>query len=47
MSGFEGYGSNSKPLGNPWGDDYYYFYTITRKFKSKPLELILYVNHTR
>lgn len=47
MSGIKGYGSNTKPLGNPWGEDYYYFYKITRKFKSKPLELTLYVNHLR
>jgi glycosyltransferase involved in cell wall biosynthesis len=42
-----GYGQHLRPLGNPWGDDYYMFYKITRKFKSKSLDLILYIQHTR
>ena len=34
-------------LGNPWGDDYYFFYKITRKYKSKGLPLNLYIQHVR
>jgi glycosyltransferase involved in cell wall biosynthesis len=34
-------------LGNPHGDDYYYFYKMTRKYKSKPLPLNLYLQHVR
>jgi glycosyltransferase involved in cell wall biosynthesis len=34
-------------LGNPHGDDYYYFYTMTRKYKSKYLNTALYYVHSR
>lgn len=34
-----------RELGNPWGDDYYYFYKITRKYHSKPLDTALYIQH--
>ena len=33
-------------LGNPWGEDYYYFYKMTRKFKSKYLDTALYLVHS-
>lgn len=49
MSGIPGYG-REKPkrcLGNTWGNDFYMFYKITRKFKTKPLDLTLYQQHTR
>ena len=35
------------PLGNPWGDDYVMFWTLTRQFKSKPLDLVLYIHYIR
>ncbi len=38
---------NSKTLGNPWGDDYYMFYKITRKFKSKGLPIAPYIQFVR
>jgi len=34
-------------LGNPWGDDHLFFYKLTRKYKSKPLDLLLYCQHVR
>jgi len=34
-------------LGNPWGCDFFYFYKITRKYKSKALPLNLYLQHVR
>lgn len=37
----------SKTLGNPWGDDWYMFYKITRKFKSKGLPIAPYVQFVR
>jgi glycosyltransferase involved in cell wall biosynthesis len=39
--------SGSKSLGNPWGDDWYMFYKITRKFKSKALPIAPYVQYVR
>ena len=37
----------SKTLGNPWGDDWYMFYKITRKFKSKGLPIAPYIQFVR
>jgi len=34
-------------LGNPWGEDYAYFYMITRKYKSKHLDVAPYFVHDR
>lgn len=34
-------------LGNPWGEDFYYFYKMTRKFKSKYLNSAPYFVHSR
>jgi glycosyltransferase involved in cell wall biosynthesis len=39
------YMEGGKELGNPWGDDYYMFYKITRKFKSKTLPYYLYIQY--
>jgi len=36
-----------KTLGNPVGDDYYLFYKITRKHKSKMLPFLTYVQYVR
>lgn len=41
------YREGGKELGNPWGDDYYYFYKLTRKYKSKQLPFHLYVQYPR
>ena len=37
----------SKTLGNPWGDDWYMFYKITRKYKSKCLPIAPYIQFVR
>ena len=34
-------------LGNPWGEDFYYFYKMTRKFKSMYLNTAPYFVHSR
>jgi glycosyltransferase involved in cell wall biosynthesis len=34
-------------IGNPWGEDYYYFYKMTRKYKAKYLNSALYYVHSR
>lgn len=36
-----------REFGNPWGDDFYYFYKITRKYHSKPLKTALYQQHVK
>lgn len=41
------YLEGGKTLGNPWGDDWYMFYKITRKFKSKDLPIAPYVQFVR
>lgn len=35
------------PLGNPWGDDYYMFFALTRENLSKPLNLHINIKHLR
>jgi len=37
----------SKTIGNPWGDDWFMFYKITRKFKSKALPIAPYIQFVR
>jgi len=44
---FDLYLEKGVTLGNPWGDDYYMFYKITRKFISKPLGINLYYHNVR
>jgi len=34
-------------LGNPWGEDYYYWYKMTRNHKAKYLNTALYYVHSR
>lgn len=34
-------------LGNPWGDDHAQFYFLTRDNKSKPLNVLLYIQYAR
>lgn len=41
------YLEGGKSLGNPWGDDWYMFYKITRKFKSKGLPIAPYIQFVR
>jgi len=35
------------PLGNPWGDDYSYFWRLTRYNKCKTINALLYIQHVR
>lgn len=35
------------PLGNPFGDDYAFFWKMTRKHKSKCINAILYIQHVK
>jgi len=35
------------PLGNPWGDDYSFFWYLTRHHKSKMINVLLYIAHIR
>ena len=41
------YMEGGKEIGNPWGEDYYLFYKITRKYKSLPVPMYCYVNYIR
>jgi len=41
------YMEGGKELGNPWGDDYYLFYKITRKYKTKTLPFLTYIQYVR
>lgn len=34
-------------LGNPWGDDFLQFFKLTRDNKSKPLDVLLYIQYPR
>ena len=34
-------------LGNPWGDDFYQYYLLTRNNISKPLDILLYIQYPR
>jgi len=34
-------------LGNPWGDDHFQYYLLTRDNHSKPLDVLLYVQYAR
>lgn len=34
-------------LGNPWGQDFFQFYVLTRDNLSKPLDVLLYVQYAR
>lgn len=42
-----GYSSKIKVLGNPWGQDFYMMYKLTRHYISKPLDIYLYICHLR
>lgn len=35
------------PFGNPWGEDYHWYWSITRKFEHKTLDMLLYIEHRR
>jgi len=41
------YLEGGKELGNPWGDDWFMFYKLTRKYKSKQVPFLTYVQYVR
>lgn len=41
------YMEGGKELGNPWGEDWYMFYKLTRKHKSKELSIVPYIDYIR
>jgi glycosyltransferase involved in cell wall biosynthesis len=43
----EGRPGQYNSLGNPWGEDYYYWYKMTRKHKAKYLDTAIYFVHSR
>lgn len=43
----DGVKRHGSSLGNPWGDDYCQFYYLTRDNKSKPLDVLLYIQYPR
>jgi glycosyltransferase involved in cell wall biosynthesis len=49
MANIPGYGSQEgqKPLGNPWGQDFYMFYQLTRHYISRHIPLLLYICYVR
>lgn len=43
----DGVKRHGSSLGNPWGDDFLQFYKLTRDNRSKPLDVLLYVQYPR
>jgi glycosyltransferase involved in cell wall biosynthesis len=43
----DGVKRHGSSLGNPWGDDFLQFYLLTRDNKSKPLDVLLYIQYPR
>lgn len=35
------------PMGNPWGEDYHWFWLMTRKHETKTLNMLLYIEYRR
>jgi len=47
MAGIPGYNSKVRTLGNPWGNDFYMWYKLTRYYIPKKLDFYLYITHLR
>lgn len=47
QAGIEGYDSKTRTLGNPWGQDFYIWYKLTRNWAPLTLPLYLYITHIR
>ena len=43
----DGVKRHGSSLGNPWGNDHLQFYLLTRDNKSKPLDVLLYIQYPR
>lgn len=35
------------PIGNPFGEDYHWFWLLTRQYTSKTIDMLLYIEHRR
>lgn len=51
QSGIEHYDGSSgkgvKPMGDPWGDDFWFFWRLSQHFESVPLQAYLYYKHIK
>jgi glycosyltransferase involved in cell wall biosynthesis len=47
IAGIPGYDSKTRTLGNPWGQDFFMIYKLTRIAKSKPIDVPLYIHLIR
>lgn len=47
LAGIPGYNSKVRTLGNPWGQDFYLWYKLTRHYIPKKLDYYLYITHLR
>jgi len=47
VAGVPGYNSKTRTLGNPWGQDFYLWYKLTRYYCPKKLDYYLYITHLR
>jgi glycosyltransferase involved in cell wall biosynthesis len=47
LAGIPGYNSKVRTLGNPWGEDYYMIYKLTRLARSEPINVPLYIHYIR
>lgn len=45
--GIPGYDSSVRTLGNPWGQDFWMWYQLTRHYVPKKLDWYLYITHLR
>lgn len=45
--GLQPFYKDSAPMGNPWGDDWFLFYCLTRKNISVPIDQDLYIQYVR
>jgi len=47
VAGIPGYNSKERTLGNPWGEDFFMIYKLTRACASKKIDIPLYVHFIR
>lgn len=47
VGGIPGYDSKTRTLGNPWGQDFWMWYQLTRHYIPKKLDYYLYITHLR
>jgi len=47
VAGIPGYSSKTRTLGNPWGEDFFMIYKLTRVAPSKKIDIPLYIHFIR